>query len=47
MRGQAMRLELLYTAVVAAALNVVSLPAFGADEALLKPRVPVEHIGEA
>ena len=41
-----MHLEFLYTAVVAAALNVVSLPVFGSDEALLKPRVPVEHIGE-
>ena len=42
-----MRLYLLLTAFVAAALNVASLPVFGADEAVLKPRVPIDQIEEA
>jgi len=42
-----MRLCLLFTACVAAAFNVVSFPAFGADEAVLKPRVPIDQIEEA
>ena len=42
-----MRLYLLLTAFVAAVLNVVSFPVFGADEAVLKPRVPIDQIEEA
>ena len=37
----------LFTVLVAAALGAWSIPAFGADEAVLKPRVPIDQIEEA
>ena len=42
-----MRLYLLFTACVAALLGSWGIPAFGADEAVLKPRVPIDQIEEA
>jgi mono/diheme cytochrome c family protein len=42
-----MRLFLLFTVFVAASLGSWGIPAFGADEAVLKPRVPIDQIEEA
>ena len=42
-----MRLFLLFTVFVAAALGSWGIPVFGADEAVLKPRVPIDQIEEA
>ena len=42
-----MRLYFLFTVFAAAALNLLSMPVFGADEAVLKARVPVDQIEEA
>jgi mono/diheme cytochrome c family protein len=42
-----MRLYLLSTAFVAASLGLWGIPVFGADEAILKPRVPIDQIDEA
>ena len=42
-----MRLFFLFTAFVAASLGSWGIPAFGADEAVLKPRVPIDQIEEA
>jgi mono/diheme cytochrome c family protein len=39
-----MRLYLLSTAFVAASLGSWGIPVFGADEAVLKPRVPIDQI---
>ena len=39
--------SLLFTALVAASLNWWGIPTFGADEAVLKPRVPIDQIEEA
>jgi mono/diheme cytochrome c family protein len=47
MRGRAMRLYLLFTAFVGASLGSWGIPVFGADEAVLKPRVPIDQIEEA
>jgi mono/diheme cytochrome c family protein len=42
-----MRLFLLFTVFVAASLGSWGIPVFGADEAVLKPRVPIDQIEEA
>lgn len=42
-----MHLFFLITVLVTAALGSWNIPAFGADEAVLKPRVPIEKIEEA
>jgi mono/diheme cytochrome c family protein len=42
-----MRLSLLFTACVAASLGLWGIPVFGADDAVLKPRVPIDQIEEA
>ena len=42
-----MPLYLLFTAFVAASLGSWGIPVFGADEAVLKPRVPMGQIEEA
>jgi mono/diheme cytochrome c family protein len=42
-----MRLYLLFAVFVAALLGSLGIPAFGADEAILKPRVPVDQIEDA
>lgn len=42
-----MRLYLLCTAFVAASLGSWGIPVYGADEAVLKPRVPIDQIDEA
>jgi mono/diheme cytochrome c family protein len=42
-----MRLSLLFTACVAASLSSWGNPVFGGDEAVLKPRVPIDQIEEA
>ncbi|MBI3355880.1 MAG: cytochrome c [Nitrospirae bacterium] len=38
---------LLFTVFVAAVLGLRSIPVFGADEAVLKPRVPIDKLEEA
>ena len=38
---------LLFTVCVVAALGSWGIPVFGADEAVLKPRVPIDKIEEA
>jgi mono/diheme cytochrome c family protein len=47
MRGRAMRLYLLFTAFVGVSLGSWGIPVFGADESVLKPRVPIDQIEEA
>jgi mono/diheme cytochrome c family protein len=47
MRGRAMRLYLLFTLFVAASIGSGEIPVFGADETVLKPRVPIDQIEEA
>ena len=42
-----MRLYLLVVAFAAASLGWWGIPAFGADEVVLKPRVPIDQIEEA
>ena len=42
-----MRLCLLFMACVAASLGSWEIPVFGADEAVLTPRVPIDQVEEA
>jgi mono/diheme cytochrome c family protein len=42
-----MRLSLLFTVCVVASLGSWGIPVLGADEAVLKPRVPIDQLDEA
>lgn len=42
-----MRLDLLFSVCVAASLGAWGIPVFGADGAVLTPRVPIDQIEEA
>lgn len=46
-QGKVMRLYFLVTVCMAAVSGLWDTPAFGADEAVLRPRVPIDKIEEA
>jgi mono/diheme cytochrome c family protein len=46
-QGKVMRLYFLFTVCMAAVSGLWDTPAFGADEAVLRPRVPIDKIEEA
>lgn len=47
MRGRVVWRSLLFTVVTAAAFSPWGVPVVGADEAVLRPRVPIDQIEEA